>query len=87
MVQTLMKDKLIDELHLFMVPITLGEGKKLFGDGTIAQEWKLTDSFVSEKGLIVMGYVPNGEVKIGGFPDENPSKAELARREKWSKGG
>jgi len=84
LLQTLLSSRLVDELHTFMVPITLGEGKKLFADGTIAQEWKMTDSFVSKGGVIIASYVPNGEVKIGGFDDTHPSEAELARRRKWS---
>ncbi len=35
LVQTLMKQDLVDEFWLKIFPITLGSGKRLFADGTI----------------------------------------------------
>lgn len=85
LVQTLLSNRLIDVLHTWIFPITLGKGKKLFEEGTQAQQWKLTDSVVSAKGVILAGYVPDGEVKPGSFVPDKVSEAELARREKWSR--
>jgi dihydrofolate reductase len=87
LVQTLLSNHLIDVLHTWIHPITLGKGKKLFEEGTQAQEWKLTESVVSTKGVIMATYVPGGEVKLGSFVPDKVSEAELARREKWAKGG
>lgn len=85
LVQTLLSNRLIDVLHTWIFPITLGKGKKLFEEGTQAQQWKLTDSVVSAKGVILASYVPDGEVKPGSFVPDKVSEAELARREKWSR--
>jgi dihydrofolate reductase len=85
LIQTLLSNQLVDVLHTWIFPITLGEGKKLFDQGTQAQQWKLTGSLVSTTGAIIASYVPDGEVKLGSFVPENPSDAELARREKWSR--
>jgi dihydrofolate reductase len=86
LIQLLLANGLVDELHTWVYPITLGEGKKLFQEGTQAQQWKLTDSTVSTKGAIIASYVPDGTVKTGSFIPENPSQAEIARRKKVSQG-
>jgi dihydrofolate reductase len=85
LIQTLLSNHLVDVLHMWIYPITLGQGKRLFQEGTQAQEWKLTESVVSTKGVILATYVPDGEVKLGSFVPNEVSKAELARREKWSR--
>jgi hypothetical protein len=45
---------------------------------------KLTDHFVSNKGVILATYEPAGEVRTGTFATKEPSEAELKRREKWA---
>lgn len=82
LVQTLLENHLVDELHTLIFPITLGTGKKLFREGTRAQEWKLTNSVISSKGTIIASYEPNGEVKTGSFGPDQPSERERARRAK-----
>ncbi len=56
LVQTLLKHDLVDELWLKIFPITLGSGKRLFSDGTISAAFKLTDSKISSKGVIIANY-------------------------------
>ena len=85
LVQTLFANQLVDVLHSWIFPITLGEGKKLFEEGTQAQKWKLTESMVSTTGAIFTSYVPDGDVETRSVVPENPSEAELARRKKWEK--
>lgn len=85
LVQTLLSNHLIDVLHTWIYPITLGKGKKLFQEGTQPQEWKMTNSVVSPTGVIIASYVPEGEVKKGSYVSGEVSEAELARREKWSR--
>ena len=87
LVQTLLANHLVDELHTWIYPITLGKGKKLFQEGTQAQEWKLTASVVSTKGVIIASYVPQGEIRPGSLVSGEVSDAEIARREKWEKEG
>jgi dihydrofolate reductase len=86
LVQTLLANHLVDELHTWIYPITLGKGKKLFEEGTQAQQWKMTNSVVSAKGVIVASYVPDGEVKSGSFVPDEVSDAEIARRKKVGSG-
>ena len=66
MLQTLFKADLVDRLELMIFPITLGEGKRLFQDGTIPAAFKLTESQVSPNGIIIVNYERDGEVKTGG---------------------
>lgn len=65
LVQTLLKNDLVDELWLKIFPITLGTGKHLFQDGTIPVAFKLTDSKISPSGVIIASYKRAGEVKTG----------------------
>jgi dihydrofolate reductase len=65
LVQTLFKHDLVDELWLKTLPITLGQGKKLFADGTIAAAFALIDSLVTPNGVIFANYERAGEVKTG----------------------
>jgi len=83
MVQTLLANDLVDSLHLWTYPITLGKGKRLFAEGTKPASWKLVDATVSSIGIILGRYEPAGEVKTGSFNVDEPSKAELERRKKW----
>ncbi len=63
--QTLFKHDLVDELWLKFFPVTLGSGKRLFGEGTIPVAFTLTDSVVTSNGLIFANYKRAGEVKTG----------------------
>ena len=79
-IQTLIKNNLVDEYHVWTFPITVGNGKRLFGDGTIPINLKLIKSKTSSTGVIMSVYEPAGEVKIGSFALDNPEAAELERR-------
>jgi hypothetical protein len=63
-------------------PITLGTGKRLFGEGTIPVGLKLVESKASTTGVIVATYERAGKVKFGSFEMQTPSEAELARRKR-----
>jgi len=63
--QTLFKYDLVDELCLMTFPITLGTGKRLFGEGTIAAAFTMIDSLVTSNGVIFAYYKRAGEVKTG----------------------
>ena len=65
LVQLLLKHDLVDELWLLIHPLTLGEGKKLFADGTIPAAFKLVESLASPSGVIIANYKRAGEVKTG----------------------
>lgn len=63
--QTLFKEDLVDELCLMTFPITLGSGKRLFGEGTIPAAFVMTDSLITKNGIIFAYYKRAGEVKTG----------------------
>jgi dihydrofolate reductase len=65
LVQLLLKNNLVDELRLKIYPLTLGNGKKLFDNGTIPAAFTLTDSLVTPSGVIIANYKRAGKVKTG----------------------
>jgi dihydrofolate reductase len=65
LVQTLMKHDLVDAFWLKIFPITLGGGKRLFADGTIPAAFKVTESTVTSKGVIIVNYERAGAVPTG----------------------
>ena len=67
LIQTLMANGLIDEYRLWVFPVVLGSGKRLFADGTIPAALRLTDSTVSTTGVVIGTYEPAGEVTTGSF--------------------
>ena len=50
LLQTLLKNDLIDEYRLFIFPLVLGTGKRLFGTGTVPMALKQLESVTSGKG-------------------------------------
>ena len=50
LMQTLLKHDLIDEYRLFIFPVVLGSGKRLFGNGTVPAAYKQVASATSSKG-------------------------------------
>ncbi|MDE1854074.1 MAG: dihydrofolate reductase family protein [Thaumarchaeota archaeon] len=67
LIQTLLKNDLVDELWLKIYPITLGYGQRLFAEGTIPAAFKLRDSMATPKGVIIADYVRAGEVRTSSF--------------------
>jgi len=72
MIQTLLKNDLIDEFRLKIFPITLGDGKRLFAEGAMPAGFKLIDCKTSTRGVIVSNYKREGEVKTGSFAQQRP---------------
>lgn len=67
LIQTLLKNDLVDELWLKIFPVTLGNGKRLFAEGTIPAAFELIESKTSPSGVIFANYKRAGEVKTGSF--------------------
>jgi len=67
LLQTLLAHDLVDALWLKVFPVTLGKGKRLFGEGTIPAAFELTESSISANGVIIASYERAGEVKLGTF--------------------
>ena len=77
---------LIDRLVLLTFPVVLGEGKRIFDGSQEPGAMKLTDHFVSSKGVVIASYEPAGEVPTGDFGPDDPSERELQRREQIKAG-
>jgi dihydrofolate reductase len=67
LIQTLMKNDLVDTFWLMIYPLTLGSGKRLFGEGTIPAAFKVTESIVGSTGVILANYERAGAVQTGTF--------------------
>ena len=65
LIQTLMRHGLVDRYRLWVFPLVLGSGKRLFAEGTIPAELRLVDSTVSTTGVVIGTYEPAGEVVTG----------------------
>lgn len=65
LVQLLLKNDLVDELWLKIYPLTLGKGKKLFGNGPIPAAFALAENTVTPSGVIIANYKRAGKVKTG----------------------
>ena len=68
--QTLIEHDLVDEYRLFLIPVHLGSGRKLFRDGVRGAALRLTDTKVTSTGVIIATYQPDGPVRTGSFADE-----------------
>jgi len=80
LMQTLLATDLVDELRLWVFPVVLGGGKRLFGGGATPAGFSLADSWVSTTGVVASTYRRVGAVSTGSFAQEEPSEAELKRR-------
>jgi dihydrofolate reductase len=88
LVHSLLAAGLVDEIRTFAFPVLLGKGKRLFDETSEPRAFTLVHSAVSPNGLIHATYVRGGEVKtatVGGA--QEPTAAELARREKLRREG
>jgi dihydrofolate reductase len=81
LIQTLLAHDLVDELRLSVFPVVVGPGKRLFGDGTVPAAFELEESKASTTGVLIGTYRRAGEVRAGSFAFEEPTEAEVARRE------
>ena len=58
LVRALLSDGLVDELHLFMYPVALGAGLRLFPDGSTGLKLSLLDSETYANGVVHLAYAP-----------------------------
>jgi dihydrofolate reductase len=68
LLQTLIQHDLVDAFWLMIYPITLGGGKRLFAADTIPMAFKVTESTVTSKGVIVVNYERAGAITTGDSP-------------------
>jgi dihydrofolate reductase len=58
LIQTLLKHNLIDRMHLWIFPVTIGSGKKLFSEVTNPVNFKLVEGKILSSGIIFATYEP-----------------------------
>ena len=67
LIQTLLRHNLVDEFRLWVFPLVIGSGKRLFADGTVPAGLRLADSKVSSTGVVMGTWQPAGEIATGSF--------------------
>ena len=65
LLQTLLKHNLIDTLRIWQFPVVVGNGKRLFGEGTIPGSFRLVDTQQTAKGAVLHVYERAGGLKYG----------------------
>jgi dihydrofolate reductase len=80
LIQTLLDHDLIDVFQLMIFPVVVGDGKRLFGSGTMPGGMKLVDSKLSGTGVFIATYERAGDVPHGSFAFEEPTDDEAERR-------
>jgi dihydrofolate reductase len=55
---SLIRTGLIDEFHLFINPVAIGNGMTIFKDLTKAQKFKLVRSMAFDCGIVLLHYEP-----------------------------
>jgi dihydrofolate reductase len=58
LVRAMLADGLIDTLHLFVYPLTLGSGQRLFTDGGPSAKFTLAESESYSSGVVHLAYTP-----------------------------
>ncbi len=67
LIQTLLRQGLVDEFRLWVFPVVIGSGKRLFAEGTVPAALRLVDTKVSTTGVVIGTYEPAGEIVTGSF--------------------
>ena len=70
LIQTLLRHDLVDQYRLWVFPLVIGSGKRLFSDGTIPSGLRLVDSKVSSTGVVMGTWEPAGEIATGSFAQD-----------------
>ncbi|MER6006629.1 dihydrofolate reductase family protein [Nonomuraea angiospora] len=65
LLRTLQRAELIDEYRLLVFPVILGEGKRLFAEGTAPAGLKLTGSTATDAGVVYVTYEWAGKPSYG----------------------
>jgi dihydrofolate reductase len=65
LVQSLLRLGLVDQLNLWMYPLLLGTGKRVFGGGTVPTALRLTESVTYPNGTLQLTYETAGVPTYG----------------------
>lgn len=77
---------LVDRLVLMTAPVVLGQGKRLFGEGTPGVELALVEQRSGAAGMRIATYVPVGPVRVAPSGPEQVNPLELDRRARVAAG-
>ena len=58
LVRAMLADGLVDDLHLFVFPLTLGDGRRLFPDGGLKAKLRLAGTNAYDSGVVHLHYQP-----------------------------
>lgn len=70
LVQTLIEHDLVDEYRLLVFPVTVGEGKRLFGTGTLPMKFETVECHTTSAGVVALTLRPAGKLSTGEFAFE-----------------
>jgi dihydrofolate reductase len=70
LIQTLLKNDLVDTLRIWQFPVVLGAGKRLFEEGAIPRSFRLLETQLNTTGAVLhvyerVGGLKYGEVEVG----------------------
>jgi dihydrofolate reductase len=85
LIQTLNAHGLVDEYGLWIQPVIVGKGKRIFGDDLEAASLDLVETKTSTTGVLLNRYRKAGPVETGSFAFEEPTEAEVERRERMAR--
>jgi dihydrofolate reductase len=70
LVQSLLRFGLVDRMNLWMYPLLLGSGKRVFADGTVPTVLRLVQSVTYPNGTLHLAYEPAGAPAYGDYSIE-----------------
>lgn len=74
--QTLLKHDLVDEFQLWVFPLVLGTGKRLFGSGALPSNLRLVDTKTSSTSVAIQTYERAGAIQFGSFAVDEQTTSE-----------
>ncbi|HEY4276601.1 MAG TPA: dihydrofolate reductase family protein [Conexibacter sp.] len=77
LVQSLLRNRLVDRLNMWLYPVLLGSGKPVFGAGTVPAQLRLSESRTYPNGTLQLAYELAGTPSYGS-PQELGGGAEGA---------
>jgi len=86
LIQTLMEHDLVDEYRLWVFPVVLGQGKRLFARGTVPGALKLVDTRTFSTGVAVHRYERAGAIPYGSFAVDAQGQASALWEKSHSPG-
>jgi dihydrofolate reductase len=67
LIQSLLREDLVDEVTMLVFPVVLGTGKRLFGEGTIPRSMQLAETKAFPTGVVMHRYERVGAPEYGAF--------------------